>query len=202
MACNVSPAVADGCVYVGSYDNNIYCLDAATGALKWNWSPIGTQSIISAPAVAGEDPVRGERRRQHLLPICRHGCASLELLYGGVCRFFSSNSGRVCACGERERHGLLLPTLFGVALNATYITVTPSQASVNQGQVSELISNVSSGISPYTYQWFEKEPIASNYMIVTGSATGLTYDFVTDDSTSVGTWNFMLQVTVLHWGSG
>ena len=84
--------------------------------------------------------------------------------------------------------------LFGVALNATYITVTPSQALVNQGQVSELISNVSSGISPYTYQWFEKEPIASNYMIVTG-ATGLTYDFVTNDSTSVGTWNFMLQVT-------
>src|SRR4030065_662518 len=33
-----SPAVVDGKVYVGSYDNNIYCFDAATGAIIWNYT--------------------------------------------------------------------------------------------------------------------------------------------------------------------
>ena len=45
-----SPAVADGKVYVGSYDNNVYCLDAATGANIWNYTTGGW--VWSSPAVA------------------------------------------------------------------------------------------------------------------------------------------------------
>ena len=33
-----SPAVADGKVYVGSYDSKVYCLNAATGAHIWNYT--------------------------------------------------------------------------------------------------------------------------------------------------------------------
>ncbi|MBG0855966.1 serine/threonine-protein kinase [Streptomyces spinoverrucosus] len=32
---DVAPVVADGTVYVGSYDNHLYALDAGTGALTW-----------------------------------------------------------------------------------------------------------------------------------------------------------------------
>jgi hypothetical protein len=45
-----SPAVANGNVYVGSYDDKIYCLDDATGAHVWNYTTGG--DVGSSPAVA------------------------------------------------------------------------------------------------------------------------------------------------------
>ena len=45
-----SPAVANGVVYVGSEDNNVYALNASTGALLWKYA---TGSVVtSSPAVA------------------------------------------------------------------------------------------------------------------------------------------------------
>jgi len=45
-----SPAVCYGCVYVGSDDNNVYCLNASTGNKIWQ-SPTGYW-VTSSPAVA------------------------------------------------------------------------------------------------------------------------------------------------------
>ncbi len=45
-----SPSVANGRVYVGSHDKNIYCLDSGTGSVIWNFST-GTR-IKSSPAIA------------------------------------------------------------------------------------------------------------------------------------------------------
>ena len=45
-----SPAVANGVVYVGSYDHKLYALDAATGAFKWSDTMGG--GVWSSPAVA------------------------------------------------------------------------------------------------------------------------------------------------------
>jgi len=47
-----SPAVADGRVYVGSDDSNVYCLDASTGAKLWNYTT-GSPVYSSSPAIAG-----------------------------------------------------------------------------------------------------------------------------------------------------
>jgi len=44
-----SPAVANGVVYVGSRDRNVYALDASTGALLWNYF---ANQGSSSPAVA------------------------------------------------------------------------------------------------------------------------------------------------------
>ncbi len=46
-----SPAVADGKVYVGSHDNNVYCLNASTGVHIWNYAT-GNSVSTSSPAVA------------------------------------------------------------------------------------------------------------------------------------------------------
>jgi outer membrane protein assembly factor BamB len=46
-----SPAVADGVVYVGSFDGNVYALNATTGAQVWNYTT--GASVYSSPAVAG-----------------------------------------------------------------------------------------------------------------------------------------------------
>jgi len=45
-----SPAVANGVVYVGSYDNRTYALNASTGVQIWNYTT--RNSVESSPAVA------------------------------------------------------------------------------------------------------------------------------------------------------
>jgi len=45
-----SPALANGVLYVGSSDKNLYALDASTGAERWSF-PIGNL-VLSSPAVA------------------------------------------------------------------------------------------------------------------------------------------------------
>ena len=45
-----SPAVADGKVFVGSYDDKVYCLNAATGAFIWSYTT--GNYVDSSPAVA------------------------------------------------------------------------------------------------------------------------------------------------------
>jgi len=47
-----SPAVAQGKVYVGSYDRKVYCLNATTGAHIWNYTT--GASVESSPAVADD----------------------------------------------------------------------------------------------------------------------------------------------------
>ena len=46
-----SPAVANGVVYVGSDDDNLYALNASTGALLWEYTT-GGFFFNSSPAVA------------------------------------------------------------------------------------------------------------------------------------------------------
>jgi outer membrane protein assembly factor BamB len=45
-----SPAVVDGVVYAGSFDNNVYALNASTGAKVWSFTTGG--SVYSSPTVA------------------------------------------------------------------------------------------------------------------------------------------------------
>jgi hypothetical protein len=72
--------------------------------------------------------------------------------------------------------------------------VTPTPNMVDKGQTSTLTSNaVTTGTSPYTYQWFEQAPGGSFSPI--SSANSPNYNFVTSNSTASGTWNFELQVT-------
>ena len=44
-----SPAVDDGTVYFGSYDNFLYAVDAATGQEKWSFET--GDRVSSSPAV-------------------------------------------------------------------------------------------------------------------------------------------------------
>lgn len=46
-----SPTVADGRVYIGSYDKNLYCLDAYNGAVLWKFTT--GNKVRSTPAVVG-----------------------------------------------------------------------------------------------------------------------------------------------------
>ena len=45
-----SPAVVNGVVYIGSRDDNLYALNASTGAKLWSFTTGG--EVIASPAVA------------------------------------------------------------------------------------------------------------------------------------------------------
>ena len=47
-----SPAIVDNKVYIGSYSDKIYCLDAITGSEIWNYTTGG--DVYSSPAVAND----------------------------------------------------------------------------------------------------------------------------------------------------
>jgi hypothetical protein len=82
-----------------------------------------------------------------------------------------------------------------VTVNSALVapTLTPTPSTVNQGQTSSLSSTaVSTGTSPYTYQWLEKAPGGSYVDIGTDSTS---YSFATSGSTATGTWSFELQTT-------
>ena len=46
-----SPAVAGSYIYIGSWDHNIYCFDAATGVKIWNYTT--GRGVYSSPAIVG-----------------------------------------------------------------------------------------------------------------------------------------------------
>ena len=82
-----------------------------------------------------------------------------------------------------------------VTVNSALVapTVTPTPGTVDQGQTSSLTSTaVTTGTSPYTYQWFEEAPGGSYVTVGSNSAS---FSFVTSGSTATGSWSFILQVT-------
>ena len=84
-----------------------------------------------------------------------------------------------------------------VTVNSALVAPTASASigTVDQGQTSALSSTaVTTGTSPYTYQWLQKAPGASSYSAISG-ATSSSYSFATRGSTTTGSWSFELQVT-------
>jgi YVTN family beta-propeller protein len=73
-------------------------------------------------------------------------------------------------------------------------SVSSSLSTLVQGQTSNLTSAVTTGASPYTYQWFSEAPGASTFSPVSNGIFP-SYSFATTASTPTGNWTFMLQVT-------
>ena len=83
-----------------------------------------------------------------------------------------------------------------VTVNSVLVapTVSASLATIDQGQSSSLTSStVSTGTSPYTYQWYQEAPGDTTFTEV-GGATSTSYGFSTTGSTAEGAWSFELQV--------
>ena len=73
--------------------------------------------------------------------------------------------------------------------------VSVSQEMVDQGQTSTLTSTeVTTGIPPYTHQWFSKAPGDSSYTLISGAIQSI-FNFATSASTATGNWSFIIQVT-------
>ena len=61
-----TPTISQGSLYIGSYDNNLYALDAADGKFQWKYPTDG--GIVSRPAlVDGNIYVGSEDKRLHVV---------------------------------------------------------------------------------------------------------------------------------------
>lgn len=47
-----SPAIADGVVYIGSTDGNLYALDQESGKQKWKFKTFASRQVTSTPTIA------------------------------------------------------------------------------------------------------------------------------------------------------
>lgn len=45
---------ADGTFLLGGLDNYLYCMDSATGDIKWKWQTLGKMPIWATPAVGND----------------------------------------------------------------------------------------------------------------------------------------------------
>ena len=66
----VYPAVARGTVYVGSWNNHFYAVDAVTGGLDWSYKTGG--GVRSSPAVSGRRGLLSFQRWAPVRPGCSH----------------------------------------------------------------------------------------------------------------------------------
>jgi eukaryotic-like serine/threonine-protein kinase len=61
-----APLYYDGSIYLGSYDHNLYCLNAADGKLKWKFATDG--GVVTRPAVFEDNIFIGsEDKRLHVV---------------------------------------------------------------------------------------------------------------------------------------
>jgi hypothetical protein len=47
-----SPAIANGVVYIGSIDGNLYAVDQETGKQKWKFKTLASRQVTSSPTIA------------------------------------------------------------------------------------------------------------------------------------------------------
>src|SRR3954470_23530423 len=47
-----SPAIADGVVYIGSTDGNLYAVEQESGKQKWKFKTLASRQVTSSPTVA------------------------------------------------------------------------------------------------------------------------------------------------------
>ncbi len=199
-----SPAVAGGKVYVGSLDDYMYCfgqppLAAPSVAPSSGVIDQGQTSVLTSTAVTtGNSPYtcmwfsKGP------------GASAYSLISGASLSSFNFATTAYTTPGTWN-FILQVTDITPTAVNCTAAsvtvnpalaapTVTPSSNTLNQGDTATLTSTtVTTGTSPYSYQWLSEAPGTSSYSLV--AATSSSYNFTTPSSTATGTWNFILQTT-------
>ena len=93
-----SPAVANGIVYVGSEDKNLYAVDAVTGKEKWRFTT--GDHVFTSPTVAeGIVYVGSEDKNLYAIDAC-NGKREVAVCHGRLGVFIPGSGERHCLCGE------------------------------------------------------------------------------------------------------
>jgi len=114
---------------------------------------------------------------------------------------YDSGKGEIFVANSYVSFNYMLPpTISNTVLvisdspNLAAPSIFSSSSVMDQGQAANLVSNVTTGASPYMYQWFSEAPGNLSYVLI-DNATASSYEFATTRATATGNWSFILQVT-------
>lgn len=102
-AIDSSAAIADGVVYVGSFNGDLAALDLASGALKWKYST-GSSIGESSPAVAGESVFIGDSDGVLHAVNVKDGKARWTFKTGAEIKSSPSVAGEIVLAGSTDGH--------------------------------------------------------------------------------------------------
>jgi eukaryotic-like serine/threonine-protein kinase len=97
-----SPHVRDGLLYVGSYDTNLYALDAASGEFRWKRATLG--GVSSSPATWGELVIVGSEDGQVYAFESRKGGQKWTFRTGRAVRSSPRVEDRIIYVGSDDQH--------------------------------------------------------------------------------------------------
>jgi outer membrane protein assembly factor BamB len=144
------PAIGAGVVCVGSYDGTVYCLDQATGTLKWSYATDQGEPIVAAPAIAGEILyVAGQDRTIYALDVATgaelwrfgvDGGVSYGPTVSGGIVYVGTDAGSVYAIGEPIAGATTVSTAFAPPTSTSVVT-------------SSAVGSPNAGIGTATLLW-------------------------------------------------
>jgi outer membrane protein assembly factor BamB len=191
-----SPSVVNGVVFVGSFDYNLYALNAYTGALIWNYTT--GDRVTSSPAVWNGVVFIGSRDGNLYALNASTGTKIWNYTTGGGSSSPSVADGIVYA-GSRDYNIYALNATTG-ALIWKYTTgnVVPSSPAVVDGTIfvgsfdnNTYALNATTGALIWKYttgDWVYSSPAVANGMVFFASVDGHIYALNTTSGTQI--WNY------------
>jgi parallel beta-helix repeat protein len=198
-AVSSSPAVANGIVYVGSDDANVYALDQYTGAQIWKFQTGG--KVRSSPAVAGGRVYVGSFDHK---VYCLDAYTGIQIWnYTTGLRVFSSPvvAGGAVYVGSEDNETYCLNAFTGTLIwNYTTDDWVVSSPAVDDGRVyvGSMDSKVycldaSTGTLIWNYttdDWVESSPAVDDGRVYVGSMDSKVYCL--DASTGIQIWSYAI----------
>jgi YVTN family beta-propeller protein len=145
----------------------------------------------------GDDAVYGNEQRVLAISDSNNSAVATVPVVMPMAMAYDSSKGEIFVTDSYYGYGAISDTVTVISDSPPLVapSVLPSSGNVDLGQAITLAaSQITTGVPPYTYQWFSEAPDASFYSLI-GNATSPSYDFATSTSTVTGNWTFMLQVT-------
>ncbi len=192
-----SPAVANGCVYIGSFDNYTYCLNATTGAQVWNYSTTGI--VHSSPAVANDCVYIGSEDHNIYCLNASTGIFIWNYSTGGIIQSSPAVANGSVYVGSEDQLIYCLNASTGVQL-WNYTTCgsiyTSSPAVANgrvyaggaDGNISCIDALTGAFVWNFTTAGGTFSPAVANGLVYAGSSDGKIYCL--DESTGEFVWDF------------
>jgi outer membrane protein assembly factor BamB len=204
-AISSSMAVANGYVYFGCYDRNVYCLNASTGEKVWNFTTGNT--VESCPSVANGHVYVGSWDGNVYCFDAATGAKIWNYSTGGLVESSPAAVGDHIYVGSINGNVYCLDALSGAKIwNYTTGNVVQSSPAVVDGRLyigseddNVYCLNASNGIKIWNYptlSWVDSSPAVANGYVYVGTGESANPDknvYCLNALTGAKIWNYTTQ---------
>ena len=179
-----SPHVRDNTLYVGSYDTNLYAIDAGSGEFRWKRATLG--GISSSPTTWGDLVIIGSEDGQVYALDTRKGTPKWTFRTGRAVRSSPRIEDRIVYVGSDDQHLYAIDGINGRQL-WKYRTWNPVRSSGGLGQGTIAIGSSDGHVYSLdafngglrwkhrTQQGVISSPVVTDGLVIAGSMDGSVY---------------------------